>query len=379
MGVLSTMLPAPAALSDADRKALLALWAVPEVGPAGLAALAVAIQGRWGELLDAPTATWAHHVERGPSVRNLLDVGLLSRVWPAVVDGAARAKMRIVFRGEDGYPARLAEVAEAPPLLFAWGEIGPPRRRVALVGSRHPAPEVYDWARAFAAGVARGGAGVISGAAAGVDRACHLGALDARGETWAFLGSALDEIDAGARRVVDRVLAGGGVVFSELPPGVRASRHTFPQRNRLIAGASDAVVVLRAARRSGSLHTAEAALRQGRPLLAVPGEVARSDAKGTNWMIASLAARACLVPEDALRAAGVQGPPPPPPERVQLDLNELSAAARAAYAALTRDPRTFEDVQGASRLDPGVLASALTELELLGFVQQGPGKLYERV
>ena len=140
-----------------------------------------------------------------------------------------------------------------------------------MVGTRHPEQGYLHRARAFAAAVAGAGAGVVSGAAAGVDRSCHLGALDVGGETWAFLGSALDEVDPAQARLVPLILDGGGAVYSELPPGIRASTHTFPRRNRLISGASDAVLVLRAGRHSGAMHTVAAARAQGRPILACPG------------------------------------------------------------------------------------------------------------
>jgi len=368
-------------LSPSDRKALLALWAVPGLGPVGLAELGIQVGCRWGELLDLPTGDWAHLASRADVRGHLLAVGRLGRVAERVEALAHRGQMQIVYSGDAGYPERLREISNAPPLLFRLGRPGPPRRRVAMVGSRHPPPEFYLWAREFAEGVAAGGAGVVSGAAQGVDSACHFGALDAGGETWAFLGSALDAVDPGVARVVKRILDHGGSAFSELPPGVRASRETFPPRNRLISGSADAVVVLRAAARSGSFHTAEAALAQKRPLLAVPGEAARADAAGSNRMLAVGSARACVRPEDALRAAGVLAVPPPPAvsPAVEVDPAELSAAARTAFASLSREPRSFEDVQCASRLDPGVLASALCELELLGLVQVGPGKYYERV
>jgi DNA processing protein len=371
----------PSPLSPSDRKALLALWAVPGLGPVGLAQLGTELACRWGELLDVPTADWAQLASRIDVQEHLLAVGRLRPVAERVEELAEQSAMQICYPGDAGFPARLAEIPNAPALLFRLGAVGPPRRRVAMVGSRRPPPEFSLWAREFAEGVAAAGAGVVSGAAQGVDSACHFGALDAGGETWAFLGSALDAVDPGVARVVKRILDGGGSVFSELPPGVRASRETFPPRNRLISGAADAVVVLRAAAESGSFHTAEAALAQRRPLLAVQGEAARADAAGTNRMLARGTARACVRPEDALRAAGVLAAPPAPkaPREPELDLAALSAAARTAFAALSREPRSFEDVQCTSRLDPGVLVSALCELELLGLVQQGPGKYYERV
>ena len=141
-----------------------------------------------------------------------------------------------------------------------------------MVGSRHPDQGFLPFARTFARQVAEGGVGVVSGAAMGVDRACHWGALDAGGETWAFLGSALDELDPPQARLLPDFLERGGVFFSELPPGVRASTHDVspakPTHLRRIGCGAGAP----GRRRSpGRCYTAAAGRAQGRPVLALPG------------------------------------------------------------------------------------------------------------
>jgi DNA processing protein len=289
--------------------------------------------------------------------------------------------MGIAFPGDAAFPERLTGVDDAPPLLFHLGTPGVPRRRLAMVGSRHPDTGFLPFARRFAREAAELGLGIVSGAAEGVDRACHWGALDAGAETWAFLGSALDELDPAQARLLPYFLEKGGVFYSELPPGVRASTRTFPRRNRLISGASDAVLILRAGERSGSLHTALAALAQGRPLLALPGEVGNEAAAGCNALIRSGRASLCLAAEDACRAVGMSPRllmKPGPAGRAE-GMNGLSAEARAAYEALSRQPKGFDEVLAACRLPSGALTSALCELELSGLVIQYPGKLYEKV
>ena len=248
-----------------------------------------------------------------------------------------------------------------------------------MVGTRHPEQGYLRHARAFAAAVVAGGAGVVSGAAAGVDRACHLGALDLGGETWAFLGSALDEIDPAQARLVPLILDGGGAVYSELPPGIRASKQTFPRRNRLISGASDAVLVLRAGRRSGAMHTVAAARVQGRPILACPGEIWAEAAVGCNLLVARGLGRLCIDPLDALRAIGLDGRPPAPAELAVEEMPALSVAAAQVYRLLDREPRDVEELEDRAGMDPGGVVSALCELELLGLVMQGPGRRYQRV
>jgi DNA processing protein len=247
-----------------------------------------------------------------------------------------------------------------------------------MVGSRHPDQGFLPFARKFARQVAEGGVGVVSGAAMGVDRACHWGAMDAGGETWAFLGSALDELDEPQARLMPHVLERGGVFYSELPPGVRASRSTFPRRNRLIAGASDVVLVLRAGAESGALYTAEAGQALGRPVLAMPGDVRNEAAAGCNQWIRDGKARACLAVEDVWNHVGARPVLAVPPGAGE-PLEALSVEAKGAYQVLDRVPRPFEAVLADSRLSPAALTGALVELELSGLVIQHPGKLYERI
>src|SRR5262249_11521411 len=230
-----------------------------------------------------PVRDWVDAIPLADAVRDRMrGLRSLRAVAEVVRERAAQGQMQVVHRGDAGYPERLTEVADAPPVLFLRGAVGPPRRGLALVGTRHPEQGFLRRAREFAAVVALRGAGVVSGAAAGVDRACHLGALDAGGETWAFLGSALDSLDAAQERLVPAILDAGGAIYSELPPGIRASRQTFPRRNRLISGSADAVVVLRAGEHSGALHTGHAARKQGRPILAWPGAGWAEPARGAH-------------------------------------------------------------------------------------------------
>jgi DNA processing protein len=361
-----------------ERDALLALWAVPGVGSIGLGGMRRWAAGRWADLLDTPARDWVDGLPASDLVRaRLRAAGSLRAVADEVRERAALGRMEVVHRGDPGYPERLAEVRDAPPVLFMRGTVSRPRRRLAMVGTRHPEQGFLRHARAFAAAVAGGGAGVVSGAAAGTDRACHLGALDMGGETWAFLGSALDVVDAAQARLVPLILDGGGAVYSELPPGIRASKQTFPRRNRLISGASDAVLVLRAGERSGAMHTVAAARAQGRPILACPGELWAQAAKGCNRLVARGIARLCAGPEDALRAVGLQGVPPPEAELERAPT--MSEGAQRLYALVDRTARPIEELEERSGMDPGAVVSALCELELLGLAVQGPDRRYTRV
>ena len=367
-------------LPSAERHALLALWAVPGIGSIGLGGVRQWAAGRWADLLDTPTRDWVDGLPASDLVRERIRAaGSLRAVADEVRERAFRGRMEVLHPGDPGYPERLAEVRDAPPVLFMRGTACRPRRRLAMVGTRHPEQGYLHRVRAFAAAVAGAGAGVVSGAAVGVDRSCHLGALDVGGETWAFLGSALDEVDPAQARLVPLILDGGGAVYSEMPPGIRASTHTFPRRNRLISGASDAVLVLRAGRHSGTMHTVAAARAQGRPILACPGETWAEAALGCNQLVACGLARLCIEPLDALRAVGLGLTPPPPGMVEPGPMPGLSGPAAQLYALVDREPRDVEELEDRAGMEPGGVVSALCELELLGLVVQGPGRRYQRV
>ncbi|NBD10946.1 MULTISPECIES: DNA-processing protein DprA [Corallococcus] len=363
-----------------EQRACLALWAIPGLGPRTLDGVRAFAGGALSRLASAPVRDWVSDVPVPAPVRQrLATVASLDEVASRVEAACARADIQVAFAGTPAHPARLVGLEDAPPLLFHRGQPGPPRRRLGMVGSRHPDQGFLPFARTFARKVAEAGVGVVSGAAEGVDRACHWGALDVGGETWAFLGSALDALDPAQARLLPHFLERGGVFFSELPPGVRASTTTFPRRNRLIAGASDAVLVMRAAHDSGSLYTAEAARTQGRPVFALPGELWQPAAAGCNALLADGRAQACTSAEAVCAAVGVHPVRAVPAGRDGGWWQALSAEARGAYGLLDRVPRSFDEVLAGSPLSPAALTSALVELELSGLVVQHPGKRYEKV
>jgi DNA processing protein len=366
---------------ELERLAALGLWTIPGVGPEALKALRACAGGALAPLLSVPVADYAQVLPASVRAR-MQGLETVEPLAELALRRCARAGIQVAWPGDAAFPSELAECPDAPPVLFHLGAADAGRRRrLAMVGSRHPDAGFLLRARAFAREVAEAGALIVSGAADGVDRACHYGALDARQQTWAFVGSALDELDAAQAKMLPAVLAAGGAYLTELPPGVRASKESFPRRNRLISGAAHAVLVLRAGARSGALYTAAAALRQARPLYALPGDADNEAAAGCNALLAQGAALACTSSAAACRAAGLrpaERSAPPPGHRVALEA--LSGEARSAHAHLVPgEPRDFEALLSEIGGSSGTLTGALCELELAGRVVQLPGKRYERV
>jgi DNA protecting protein DprA len=368
----------------AERRAVLGLWAVPGLGPKTLEALSQRFPEGFAPLLGVPSSELTSELAAVPDVSRqvlevLPEVPSLESLAQRVEERASEGGMELLFQGDEGYPERLCEVATAPPVLFFRGTVGAPRKRLAMVGSRHPDQGFLPRARAVALELASAGLGVVSGAAEGVDRVCHQAAVEAGQETWAFLGSALDALDPAQSILLREIWDAGGSAYSELPPGVPAGKTTFPRRNRLISGASDAVLVLRAKEKSGSIHTALYGMAQERPVYAWPGEWNNALAAGCNDLIWTGKARLFRGPADVLKQLGVSSGRaiPRPTGAVPLP-KDLSSAARRAYRALSNAPQSFDDVRESSTLKSGELTSALCELEISGLCVQHPGKWYER-
>ncbi|HEX8907577.1 MAG TPA: DNA-processing protein DprA [Anaeromyxobacteraceae bacterium] len=283
---------------------------------------------------------------------------------------------RTLQRGDDGFPPRLAAIPEAPERLRVRGPLGAPgERRVAIVGMRHPDPYGIELAREIARDLARAGVCVVSGGAEGIDGAAHEAALEASGRTIAVMGTGLDVVyPAGHRPLFERIVASGGALVSEYEDGQRGERWTFPRRNRLVSGMSEAVLVVRAGERSGALITAGWARRQGVPVFAVPGDVRLEGSAGPLALLRQ-GARVAASARDLLEALGLSG---------QLSLPERAAPVEvdgdeaAVLGALGRVPRHADEVARAAGVAPAAALSALLVLELRGLCEQRPGHLFLR-
>ena len=227
-------------------------------------------------------------------------------------------EIKRIFPKENRYLARLDTLEKPPKTLYYYGEIpefkgqlrSNPRfplegegrpRTVAIVGARKMTAYGEALAFKFAKELAELGVIIVSGMAVGIDSAAHRGALAAGGRTIAFLGTPIDRIyPAENERLFQEILNNGGAVFSEIAVGEEYHPKTsFLERNRLISGISDAVIIVEADLRSGSLNTASHALGQGVPLFAVPGDVTRQMSRGCNNLFNKGAAAAVSV-EDIL-------------------------------------------------------------------------------
>lgn len=205
-------------------------------------------------------------------------------VAEAEIAAGHRAGARLLTWDEPDYPARLRDIAEAPPVLWIKGQAGVlGRLPVAVIGARNASSLGLRMARGLAAGLAQAGAVVVAGLARGIDTVAHEAALPSG--TIAVMAGGIDMIYPAENTALAEAICDTGLLITEQPPGTEPVARHFPARNRIISGLSQAVVVVEAAHRSGSLITAKAALDQGREVMAVPGHPMDARASGCNALI----------------------------------------------------------------------------------------------
>lgn len=293
---------------------------------------------------------------------------------------AARLGSVALAWGEPGYPRLLAAIDDAPPILYARGNVSLlERSMVAMVGARNASINGRNLARRMAADLGRAGMVVVSGLARGIDTAAHEGSL-ASG-TVAVLAGGVDVVyPPENQKLYDEVCAMGCAV-AEMPPGTQPQASHFPRRNRIISGLSQGVVVLEASLKSGSLITARMAADQGRDVFAVPGHPADPRASGPNDLIrhgAVLTERAedvMAVLGDLLRRPLAEGrrdlfaaaPGAQPSE------SELASARSRVVESLGPSPVTVDSIIRECQLSASVVSLVLLELELAGRLERHPG------
>ncbi len=270
------------------------------------------------------------------------------------------------------YPKVLKRYERMPEVLYCIGELpDPDKRSVAIVGARGCSDYGRCEASRFAKTLASAGIQIISGMALGVDSAAHEGALEAGGRTFAVLGSGVDVCyPISKERLYKRIIKNGGVI-SEYDNGTPAMPHHFPPRNRIISGLCDAVLVIEARRRSGSLITANYAIEQNKTVYALPGRIRDSLSEGTNDLICQGAIPA-VSPTQIIRDFGLNDKTSV--SDMTIAEKNLSDDERKLLRYITSDPKTLEMLYRESKMPLIQVGSLLMRLQIDEFVKEtGPG------
>ncbi len=338
-----------------------------------------------------------------PRAREALLAAQRDKSWQGKRKTLLEQGVSLVCWRDKEYPEKLKNLYDPPYCLYVKGKLPPQEQKtVALVGAR----SCSDYGRAAAETIARElavhGVGVISGMAYGIDAAAHQGALraaersgsplgifraaessgsprealsghdnggespvfDTIGSTYAVLGCGVDVCyPAAHRRLYEQMIRTGGVI-SEAPLGCPPLRHLFPRRNRIISGLSDAVVVVEARKRSGSLITADCALEQGKLVYAVPGRISDELSYGANWLL-SQGAFVLYSVREFLKDLGVEKTEPEKFMENSLEKNE-----RLVYSVLDFTPKHLETLLVETGLDFDGILKVLYRLTELGCAKE---------
>ena len=272
------------------------------------------------------------------------------------------------------YPDALRKIAD-PPLVLFWRGVAPAActPALAVVGARRCTDYGERTATSIGREAAESGIVVVSGLARGIDAAAHRGALET-GRTAAVLAGGLDRVYPGEHRsLAERIVAAGGTLMSEQPPGIGPRPWLFPFRNRIITGLSEATIVVEAAARSGSLASARHALDQGREVLAVPGPIDSPQSEGTNRLLGQGAAPFCRT-ADLGAVAGlamlVKKTSRKRLKNMMIPVDDLSPDEAAILTFVATGPATADDITIKTALDGTRVLALLTALELDGLVRR---------
>lgn len=267
---------------------------------------------------------------------------------------------------DNRYPRQLLATHSPPLALFVRGHAEVlSRPSLTAVGTRSATPYGLEATRRLLEPLAQAGVVIVSGLAFGIDAAAHQAALRVKGSTVAVLGNAIDRVYPTAHSgLASQILHHGGAIVSEYPPGTQTQRHFFPQRNRILAGLSEATLVVEAGQTSGALITAKMALEEGRDVLAVPGPITSERSAGTHELLRHGATIATSA--DDLRALYRLD--------MQQTLTENSHIANltdneAQVLDLLTSPRDVDELVAISRLDTSVVNATLSLLELKGYIR----------
>lgn len=374
-----------------ERQALMTLAALPDIGPITIRRLLDHF-GTARAVLQASAPELAVVC----SARRQSCILEWSRYFDPWAEEAALAERGATFvtQGERGYPALLKHLPDAPPGLYRLGTQEVSRPAVAFVGTRHASAYGLKVTRALVEGLCRHGVTIVSGLARGIDAEAHQAALDVGGRTVAVLGCGVDVVYPPQNRALYQTMVEKGALYSEFSLGRSADRQTFPQRNRLISGMADAVIVVESGAQGGSLITARFAAEQGRPVFAVPGRLDQPTSEGCHALIrdgATLITRFEDILEDLqgrqmplaldLPTVTVSARPVPAPSNAlqEAALAALGEVERRLYTALAGGDVLHAD-QLSDRLDlpPPQVSGSLLLLELNGLIAKRPDGTYER-
>ncbi len=291
-----------------------------------------------------------------------------------IIDKIETLGWQVYLYDEPTYPEPLKNINDRPPFLFSLGEYDKSDlNAIAIIGSRISSEEGRLFAEKLAADLAGHGVTIVSGMARGVDTAAHRGALNAGGRTIAVFGSSLDILYPPEGREIAKSICNNGCIFSEYLPGTKPEAHNFPERNRIISGLSQGVVVIEAAQKSGTLSTVAHAIALNREIFAVPGAPRSEFSKGTNQLLKEGARLITSCDDIFAELPRLKGPVP---VKDLTKIEDLTDTERTVLQCLADKPMHIDQISRDIETPVPDLMQILLALELKGIIKELSGKRY---
>jgi len=322
---------------------------------------------------------------------SLLQLGLSTKIidslknprWDLIetdLSWLAQENNHAILWADANYPQQLKEIPDPPPILFARGDLDLMHfPQIAIVGSRNPSSTGLQIAYDFAQSLASSGFTITSGLALGIDAASHKGALNVQGATIAVTGTGLDRVYPAAHKDLATDIVATGLILSEFPPGTLAKANHFPRRNRIISGLCMGLLVVEAAKKSGSLITARMALEQNRDVFAIPGSIYNPLARGCNALIRD-GAKLVETTQDILEelAPHINDRPLPQAITKTEQSNDLPEEQQNLLNHIQFSPTFIDQLVLTTKLTVDNISSHLLILELQGYISPTHGGGYQR-
>ncbi len=289
-------------------------------------------------------------------------------------DALMRDEIRFITSKEAAYPNRLRKIYDAPYGIFQKGQPYEEKElSIAIVGSRYPTTYGLEITKIFAKELAEAGVQIISGLARGVDGAAHRAIIEKRGQAVGVLGCGIDLIYPKQNFQLFYEMYENQTVISEYPPGSEPLKWHFPERNRIISGLSDGILVTEARARSGSLITADCGLDQNKEVFAVPGMITDKHCQGCHGLIKQGAKLVENVDDILTEFSEFTGFSRKFPKH---STKSLAKAEKRVYDMLSLKPKHIDEILSASGFSYEEVIKALFQLEAKGYIKQTHQNLY---
>jgi len=364
---------------DQNRLALIALHMVPGIGGASIKQL-LSYFGSATEIYKQTKGKLKKVPGIGESAAQAILSNLKIDKAEEVLKTASSLKTRVVLYYEKAFPGRLKNLFDAPTILFVKGKTDLNASKIiSIVGTRNATPYGIDMAWEMVSGLKEHDAVIVSGLAYGIDIEAHKAALENNLDTLAVMASGINIIYPSIHRGIADKIVEKGALISEYTFGVLPDPSRFPARNRIIAGLSDATIVVEAAKKGGALITANIANSYNRDVFALPGNVVNKYSEGCNNLIKNNKAHAITSISDLEYIMQWEKSKVVKNKSMMLDIPDQEERAVIKVLHEVADAIPIDELSWKSQIAINRLASVLLNLEFRGLINSLPGKRYQLV